>query len=46
MKENKKAELKVSGMVCAACTAAIEKALQKLGGVSQASVNLGSETAS
>ena len=46
MKENKKAELKVSGMVCAACTAAIEKALQKLDGVSRASVNLGSETAS
>jgi Cu+-exporting ATPase len=46
MKENKKAELKVSGMVCAACTAAIEKALQKLDGVSRALVNLGSETAS
>ncbi len=46
MKENKKAELKVSGMVCAACTAAIEKALRNLDGVALAEVNLGTEIAS
>jgi len=33
-------------MVCAACSAAIEKALQNLDGVAAASVNLGSEMAS
>jgi Cu+-exporting ATPase len=33
-------------MVCAACTAAIEKSLRGLEGVAEASVNLGSETAS
>ena len=42
----KKAELKVAGMVCAACTQAIEKALRSLDGVALASVNLGTETAS
>jgi Cu+-exporting ATPase len=42
----KKAELKVTGMVCAACTQAIEKALRSLDGVALASVNLGTETAS
>lgn len=42
----KKAELKVAGMVCAACTAAIEKALRNLDGVVVAFVNLGTETAS
>ncbi len=46
MKENKKAELKVAGMVCAACTAAIEKALKNLDGVALAQVNLGTEIAS
>ena len=46
MKENKKAELKVAGMVCAACTAAIEKALENLDGVALAQVNLGTEIAS
>ncbi|OPY55075.1 MAG: putative copper-exporting P-type ATPase A [Methanosaeta sp. PtaU1.Bin112] len=46
MTANKKAELKVAGMVCAACTAAIEKALRNLDGVLSASVNLGTETAS
>ena len=46
MTSNKKAELKVSGMVCAACTAAIEKALRNLDGVAAAFVNLGTETAS
>jgi len=46
MASNKKAELKVAGMVCAACTAAIEKALRNLDGVQSAFVNLGTETAS
>lgn len=46
MTSNKKTELKVSGMVCAACTAAIEKALRNLDGVAAAFVNLGTETAS
>ena len=46
MAGNKKAELKVSGMVCAACTQAIEKALRSLDGVALAFVNLGTETAS
>ena len=46
MAGNKKAELKVAGMVCAACTQAIEKALRNLDGVVSAQVNLGTETAS
>jgi P-type Cu+ transporter len=46
MTSNKKAPLKVAGMVCAACTAAIEKALRNLDGVQSAFVNLGTETAS
>lgn len=46
MAEDKRAELKVEGMVCAACKATIEKALKKLDGVSRAEINLGTETAS
>jgi Cu+-exporting ATPase len=46
MAGNKKVELKVSGMVCAVCTQAIEKALRSLDGVASAQVNLGTETAS
>ena len=46
MAENRKAELKVAGMVCAACTAAIEKALKNQEGVSRAEINLGTEIAS
>ena len=46
MTGNKTAELKVSGMVCAACTAAIEKALRNQEGVASARVNLGTEMAS
>ena len=42
----KKAELKVTGMVCAACTSAIEKSLRSLDGVSAAQVNLATEIAS
>ncbi len=41
----KKAELKVGGMMCAACTSAIEKTLLDLDGVSLVLVNLGRETA-
>ena len=36
----KKTELGVDGMTCAACSAAVERAVKKLGGVSDASVNL------
>jgi Cu+-exporting ATPase len=46
MAEKRISELKISGMVCAACTAAIEKALKNQGGVSRAEINLGTETAS
>lgn len=46
MQKSKTAELKVSGMVCAACTAAVEKALKNLDGVLQARVNLATEMAS
>lgn len=46
MTEEKKAELKVTGMVCAACTSAIEKSLRSLDGVSAAQVNLATEIAS
>ncbi len=46
MAEKRIAELKVAGMVCASCTAAIEKALKNLGGVSRAEINLGTEMAS
>lgn len=46
MTEEKKAELKVTGMVCAACTSAIEKSLRSMDGVSEAQVNLATEIAS
>jgi len=39
------AVIKVGGMTCANCTAAIEKALGALDGVSHVSVNLGTEKA-
>jgi Cu+-exporting ATPase len=44
--ENKKAELKISGMTCAMCSSTIEKSLASLPGVSRAQVNLGNELAS
>ncbi len=40
-----KAELKISGMSCAACSAKVEKKLSKLEGVSKANVNLTTEKA-
>lgn len=46
MTELKKAEIKVAGMVCAACVSAIEKSLKSLEGVSVAQVNLATEIAS
>ncbi len=45
MTEYKKAELKIIGMVCAACVSAIEKSLKSLDGVRQAEVNLATEMA-
>ena len=38
-------QLNISGMSCASCVGRIEKALAKVSGVEQASVNLASETA-
>lgn len=46
MPEGKKSELKITGMVCAACTSAIEKSLMSLDGVNAAEVNLATEIAS
>ncbi len=46
MTDSKKAELKIAGMVCAACSSAIEKSLGNLDGVYQARVNLAAESAS
>lgn len=41
-----KAEIKISGMTCAMCVKAVEKALRQTPGVHSAEVNLGNETAS
>ena len=46
MTTDKKADIKVKGMVCAACTSTIEKSFRKLDGVSHAQVNLATEIAS
>ncbi|MDQ0297765.1 Cu+-exporting ATPase [Salibacterium salarium] len=43
--EHDKAEFNVIGMTCAACANRVEKKLNKLSGVSEASVNLAMETA-
>lgn len=43
--EQKKAELKISGMTCAMCSSTIEKSLANLPGVSKVQVNLGNELA-
>lgn len=45
MTQSKSAELKIAGMVCAACSSAIEKALGNLEGVYHAQVNLATEYA-
>lgn len=45
MSEIKKVEIKVSGMACAGCSGAVEKALSRLGGVSSAKVDLAKKTA-
>jgi Cu+-exporting ATPase len=41
-----KGEIKITGMTCAMCVKAVEKALRQIPGVESAEVNLGSETAS
>jgi Cu+-exporting ATPase len=41
----KKLVLSVQGMTCASCVTHVEKALKKVPGVTQASVNLATETA-
>jgi Cu+-exporting ATPase len=46
MAETKKAEIKVSGMVCATCSSTIEKSLLSQAGVAGARVNLATEMAS
>lgn len=46
MAATKKAEIKVTGMACAACSAAVERSLSNLNGVASAAVNLSAETAS
>ncbi|HPS91451.1 MAG TPA: heavy metal-associated domain-containing protein [Methanothrix sp.] len=43
--ENKRIELKISGMACAGCSGAVQKALSKLEGVSSAKVELAKKTA-
>jgi P-type Cu+ transporter len=45
-KELKEASLQISGMTCAACATRIEKGLNKMEGVEQASVNLALEKSS
>ncbi|MFC3038728.1 heavy metal translocating P-type ATPase [Virgibacillus xinjiangensis] len=44
--QTEKVEFDVTGMTCAACSSRIEKVLNKQEGISQASVNLASESAS
>jgi len=44
-KSKKKAEIKISGMSCAACAVNIEKSLKNLEGVDKADVNFGTEKA-
>ena len=40
----KSALLKVHGMTCAACAAAVERRVRKLNGIKKAAVNLAAET--
>jgi len=46
LKNEKKADLKISGMMCATCASTVEDALNEVEGVAGARVNLGTETAS
>ncbi len=46
IKKGSKAELKITGMSCAACSARIEKKLNKTEGIEQATVNLATQRAS
>ncbi len=43
--QNARAEIKVAGMTCVMCVKTVEKSLCRLPGISDAQVNLGSETA-
>jgi len=45
-KLSKKAELKITGMTCASCSARVEKKLSQMEGVEKAAVNLATEKAS
>ena len=45
MAANQKVELKVLGMACGGCSAAVEKALRNLEGVASARVDLAKKTA-
>ncbi|OPY55229.1 MAG: putative copper-exporting P-type ATPase A [Methanosaeta sp. PtaU1.Bin112] len=45
MPENKWLEMKISGMACAGCSGAVQKALSRLEGVSSAKVDLAKKTA-
>jgi len=45
MTANQKVELKVLGMACGGCSAAVEKALRNLEGVASARVDLAKKTA-
>ncbi|MGZ4857729.1 MAG: cation transporter [Methanobacteriaceae archaeon] len=44
-KVKKKAEIKISGMSCAACALNVQKSLKDLEGVDEANVNIGTEKA-
>lgn len=45
MQTDKAIEIKISGMACAGCSGAVEKALSRLEGVSSAKVDLAKKTA-
>jgi Cu+-exporting ATPase len=45
-KQDKRITLPIEGMTCASCVTHVEKALQGVPGVSEVSVNLGTEKAS
>lgn len=45
MQTDKAIEIKISGMACAGCSGAVEKALSRLDGVSSSKVDLAKKTA-